>query len=123
MFRLHSRRRRARRLRQARYCRTRLELLEDRRLLSLYVVNLTSDLPDRTPLGDGKVDVDLDTPGDQVTLRGAIMDANQSPGKDTVEFNIPGPGPHVIQPVTALPGDYRAADDQRLFAAGSGAQQ
>ena len=103
MFRALSQKRRARKPKDARYYRPRLEPLEDRRLLSIYVVNLTSDEPDRTPLGDGKVDVDLTTPGEQVTLRGAIMDANENLGKDRIEFNIPGDGPHVIRPIASLP--------------------
>lgn len=33
----------------------------------------------------------------------AILDANANPGLDTIAFDIPGPGPHVIQPTTDLP--------------------
>jgi len=37
------------------------------------------------------------------TLRQAIVDANASPGHDTIAFNIDGVGPHSIYPVLALP--------------------
>jgi hypothetical protein len=37
------------------------------------------------------------------TLRQAIADANAADGSDTIQFNIPGPGPHTIALQTALP--------------------
>ncbi len=37
------------------------------------------------------------------SLRQAILDANASVGLDTVVFNIPGAGPHTIQPLAQLP--------------------
>ena len=37
------------------------------------------------------------------SLRQAILDANTSLGTDTIDFNIPGTGPHTIQPLSALP--------------------
>ena len=38
------------------------------------------------------------------SLRQAILDANASVGvPDTIEFAIPGPGPHTIQPTSTLP--------------------
>jgi hypothetical protein len=37
------------------------------------------------------------------SLRKAIQDANAHSGADTIDFNIPGTGPFVIKPVTALP--------------------
>jgi hypothetical protein len=37
------------------------------------------------------------------SLRQAIIDANANPGTDTITFNIPGTGPHTIQPLSALP--------------------
>lgn len=37
------------------------------------------------------------------SLRQAILDANASAGLDTIAFNIPGAGPHTIQPLSALP--------------------
>ena len=37
------------------------------------------------------------------SLRQAILDANASSGLDTIAFNIPGTGPHTIQPLSALP--------------------
>ena len=32
-----------------------------------------------------------------------MEEANAIPGIDTIKFNIPGPGPHTIQPAFALP--------------------
>ena len=32
-----------------------------------------------------------------------MLDANGTPGTDTIEFNIPGPGVHTIAPLSALP--------------------
>jgi hypothetical protein len=65
------------------------------------VVNRTDDRVDATPLGDGRVDVDLATPGDQITLRAAIMEANALPGYDTIilpagtyTLTIPSTGYH-----------------------------
>lgn len=37
------------------------------------------------------------------TLRQAILDAEASPGPDTIVFNLPGSGPFTIQPLTPLP--------------------
>jgi hypothetical protein len=37
------------------------------------------------------------------SFRQAILDANGNPGPDDIDFNIPGPGVHTIQPLTALP--------------------
>jgi parallel beta-helix repeat protein len=37
------------------------------------------------------------------SLRQAILDANANAGPDAIDFSIPGPGPHTIQPSTALP--------------------
>lgn len=37
------------------------------------------------------------------SLRQAILSANALPGPDEIHFNIPGPGPHIIVPLTELP--------------------
>jgi hypothetical protein len=37
------------------------------------------------------------------SLRQAILDANASPGRDAIAFNIPGTGPHTITLLSALP--------------------
>lgn len=37
------------------------------------------------------------------TLRQAILDANATPGKDLITFNLPGGAPFTITPLTALP--------------------
>ncbi len=49
-----------------------------------FFVNVTGDLPDATPLGDGVVDVDLATPGNQISLRAAIQEANALAGDNTI---------------------------------------
>jgi CSLREA domain-containing protein len=41
------------------------------------------------------------------SLRSAITAANELPGVNTISFDIPGPGPHVILPETALPIIFR----------------
>ncbi|MEO9595728.1 choice-of-anchor Q domain-containing protein, partial [Rhodopirellula bahusiensis] len=48
-----------------------------------FFLNTTIDAVDATPLGDGRVDVDLNTPGDQVSLRGAIQEFNALAGVGT----------------------------------------
>ena len=45
----------------------------------------------------------IDNTDDFNSLREAILCANLSPGQDTITFNIPGSGPHTIQPTSALP--------------------
>src|SRR6185295_15233851 len=37
------------------------------------------------------------------SLRQAVVDANNNPGADRIEFNIPGPGPYTITLATGLP--------------------
>jgi hypothetical protein len=60
-----------------------LELLEGRDAPAVFTVTTTADS------GAG-------------SLRQAILNANASPGLDTIQFNV-SPGPAVITPVTALP--------------------
>jgi CSLREA domain-containing protein len=55
------------------------------------VVNSTADP------GSGTCDAS------ECTLREAIAAANAAPGADSIHFSIPGPGPHTIQPTSALP--------------------
>ena len=55
------------------------------------IVNTTDDVD------DGVVDAA------HTSLREAIDAANNSPGVNTISFNIPGPGPHTIQPISPLP--------------------
>ena len=66
------------------------------------VVNSTGDAPD-TNAADLTCDSDNTTPGSQCTLRAAIMQANASPGLDTITFGI-GAGPQTISPTSGLPG-------------------
>jgi hypothetical protein len=65
---------------------------------STYTVNWTGDAPDSNT-ADGVCD---DGTGN-CTLRAAIQQANATPGTDTISFNVPGVGPHTIQPASALP--------------------
>ncbi len=67
-----------------RFSRLCLEPLEDRQLLSTFLVSNTNDS------GDG-------------SLRQAILDANSNPGLDTIAFNINGGGVQTISPTSALP--------------------
>ena len=64
--------------------RLRFEPLENRHLLTVFNVNLFSDVANFGPLTDGQVDVDSGTPGDQITLRAAIQEANALPGDDVI---------------------------------------
>ncbi len=68
-----------------------------------FTVNFTGDENDLDFPGgvfdgssDGKCDVDSSTAGDQCTLRAAIQQANVTKGADTINFDIPGTGPHTI---------------------------
>ncbi|MDA2929353.1 right-handed parallel beta-helix repeat-containing protein [Acidobacteria bacterium AH-259-O06] len=63
-----------------------------------FTVNSTADGGDSNP-ENGVCD---DGTGN-CTLRAAIEEANAKGGKDTIAFNIPGAGPHTIQPASALP--------------------
>lgn len=56
---------------------------------NVYIVNTTSD---GTMLPPG-----------QLSLRQAMISANQNPGYDSIFFSIPGPGPHTIRPTSQLP--------------------
>ncbi len=66
-----------------------------------FTVDNTGDDPDANP-GDGT----CATSGGVCTLRAAIQEANataNSGGPDFIEFDISGPTPHVIQPLSRLP--------------------
>ncbi len=67
-----------------------------------FVVNSKQDFSDVDP-GDGvcdTIDVQLLNP---CTLRGAIQEANEFPGADTIEFDIPLSGMQTIKPGVQLP--------------------
>jgi trimeric autotransporter adhesin len=66
-----------------------------------FTVNQTGNLGDA--VRNGMCDVLLTTAGNQCTLRAAIQEANATPGKDTINFNIPGGGVKTIKPSSALP--------------------
>jgi CSLREA domain-containing protein len=64
-----------------------------------FTVNVTTDESDANA-GDGT----CETPNTgECTLRAAIEEANANVGADTIEFNIPGSGVHLIQPASELP--------------------
>ena len=70
--------------RRSRWGKPFLEVLEDRRLLTTFIVNNTLDS------GTG-------------SLRDAINSANANPGPDAITFGIPGQGVQIITPTTQLP--------------------
>lgn len=66
-------------------------LIQSAAFSATFVVNSTADTPDPDLLDD------LCNDGGICTLRAAIEQANATPGKDVILFNIGGAGPHVIQ--------------------------
>jgi CSLREA domain-containing protein len=62
------------------------------------VVNTAGDSNDALP-GDGL----CQTASGDCTLRAALVEANALPGVETIAFNIPGAGPHLIRPESPLP--------------------
>ena len=72
--------------------------MEDRTLLSTFIVNTVSDLDTAGGL-----------PAGQESLRQAIEDANAdtSPGVDTIDFDIPGQGVQTITLASDLPSVTR----------------
>ena len=77
----------------------RFESMECRKLLTTYTVDSVAD--------DGDADIsqpDCQTVNGECTLRAAIEQANATPGRDQIHFDIPGSGPHTIQPIeSSLP--------------------
>jgi hypothetical protein len=51
------------------------------------------------------------------SLRDAITQANAHVGADTIVFNIPGPGPFKIAPLTALP-QITSPNNRRVYTTG-----
>lgn len=75
-----------------------------------YTVNSEADWEDADP-SDG-VCRTTRARGRVCTLRAAIEQANANEGRDTINFAIPGPGAHRIQPATRLPDvEYPAVID------------
>lgn len=65
------------------------QTLEARNLLATFIVSTVADT--------------LDANDGLLSLREAIIAANDNDGPDQIEFSIPGAGPHTIQPTTPLP--------------------
>src|SRR5262245_41860351 len=86
------------RKRGARWAQPLLEELESRTLLASFLVNSPGDGKDKD-LSDGKCDTGNKVSGvDECTLRAAIETANTTSEIDTINFQIPGSGSHVIRP-------------------------
>jgi CSLREA domain-containing protein len=107
---------RSRKARRRRSAACNAQLLEDRALLSTFVVNSTLDTPDANP-GDGVAE---DLAGN-VTLRAAIQEANAFAGGDTIDLpagtyslTMFGGGDNA-----AVSGDLDLTDDVTLTGAGS----
>lgn len=64
-----------------------------------FTVNVTTDEGDANA-GDGICET---SNAGECTLRAAIEEANANTGADTIEFNIPGSGVHLIQPSSSFP--------------------
>ena len=79
-----------------------IEIPADHADAKTFKVNTTGDEEDATLLDD-ECDSDTTTAGLQCTLRAAIMQSNRLKDADTIIFNIPGPGPHTLQPNSPLP--------------------
>ncbi len=74
------------------------------------IVNTTSNLSDSN-INDGLCDIDLNTPGEQCSLRAAIEEANHRPGFDIINFNIlPRGSEQTISPLSPLPTITAAVD-------------
>src|SRR5262249_35149963 len=58
----------------------------------IVIVNTTVDGNDVVP-GDGQCDSNIGLPGEQCTLRAAIMEANAHAGDDAIHFEIPASDP------------------------------
>ncbi len=72
--------------------------VEQTQVSALLIVNSTGDAVDSHP-GDAI----CQTSGGVCTLRAALQEANAQPGLNVIVFDIPGGGPHTIQPASALP--------------------
>ena len=58
----------------------------------IFIVNTSNNGVDVNP-GDGLCDTDINTPGEQCSLRAAIIEANASPGDDAIRFELPPSDP------------------------------
>ena len=73
-----------------------------------FTVNSIADLADTTP--DGTCDANIGL-ADPCTLRAAIQEANFIEGADTIDFAIPGDGPHTISPGSSVSEDLPTISD------------
>lgn len=71
------------------------------RAATTFSVNSTGDGSDAN-IVDTACDADASTEGRQCTLRAAIQESNDTPGADTIRFDIPGDGVQTIAPASPL---------------------
>ena len=89
-------------LKPVRRTRPDIELMEDRLLLAVFTVNTVADTlsPDFT------------------SLRRAILLSDQTPGPNTIDFNLPGTAPFTIEVTSAAAADHATGPDRRYQPAG-----
>ncbi|WP_253161424.1 Calx-beta domain-containing protein, partial [Stieleria tagensis] len=82
-----------------------------------FFVNSLDDWVDATPLGDGRVDIDLATPGDQVSLRAAVQEHSALAGSYSQPSVATGAYEATIlfdgNADLVVPLDLRGADEER----------
>lgn len=72
-----------------------------------FTPNTFFDATDATP-GDGHCDTDISLPGDQCSLRAAVMEANATPAADTIQLDLVG-GSYILS-IPNTSGDENAAE-------------
>jgi CSLREA domain-containing protein len=77
-----------------------------------FFVNTLLDLGDTTQPGDGRVDGDAGTPGDQVGLRGALHETNALAGRQFIQFSVTGT-------ITLVNGQLVVNDDLDIIGPGA----
>jgi trimeric autotransporter adhesin len=72
------------------------------RAATTFTVSNTGDQGDAN-FSDGRCDTEPFTSGNQCTLRAAIEQANETPGADSIHFDVGGSGVNTISPASELP--------------------
>ena len=80
----------------------RLRLVGKFRIFPLLIIHAAVLISASVAFGDTFVVSNINASGTG-SLREAINQANDNAGPDTIEFDIPGAGPHTIQPTSELP--------------------